>query len=360
MPVRILGMIGVNPPAGATVHVIAGSISPSWIASHSRTHEEAGYDEVLVGYYSTSAEGFSVALHAAANTEKLSYLVAHRPGRVLPALMARKIATFDALTNGRLSVHVIIGGSDAEQQQEGDFTSKHERYERGGEYLDIMRKAWVSSEPFDYEGKYYSVRGCFSEVKPVQKPYPTLFFGGSSEGALEMGARHCDAFAMFGEPLKETAERIADYRARCLAHGRTARFNISFRPIIADTEGAAWDKAHKILDKIKTPESGKAKPISHSGERLMALASRGELHDERLWMPIAGATSGAGNTTCLVGTPEQVAAAILKYYRLGIASFLIRGFDPVADVQEFGRELIPRIRSGAIEIDKEQQTSAAE
>jgi alkanesulfonate monooxygenase len=53
-----------------------------------------------------------------------------------------------------------------------------------------------------------------------------------------------------------------------------------------------------------------------------------------------------------VGTAEQVAEAILGYYRLGVASFLIRGFDPVADTTEFGRELIPRIKAGAIEIDK--------
>jgi alkanesulfonate monooxygenase len=48
-----------------------------------------------------------------------------------------------------------------------------------------------------------------------------------------------------------------------------------------------------------------------------------------------------------------VAEAILRYYRLGIASFLIRGFDPVADTTEFGRELIPRIKLGAIEIDRQ-------
>ena len=46
----------------------------------------------------------------------------------------------------------------------------------------------------------------------------------------------------------------------------------------------------------------------------MEIASRGEVHDERLWMPIAEATGARGNTTCLVGTPEQVADAMLEYY----------------------------------------------
>jgi alkanesulfonate monooxygenase len=78
-----------------------------------------------------------------------------------------------------------------------------------------------------------------------------------------------------------------------------------------------------------------------------------EVHDERLWMGITKATGALGNTSCLVGTAEQVAEAVLGYYRLGIGSFLMRGFDPVGDTVAFGRELIPRIKAGALEIDRE-------
>ena len=68
-------------------------------------------------------------------------------------------------------------------------------------------------------------------------------------------------------------------------------------------------------------------------------------------MGITKATGALGSTSCLVGTAEQVADAILAYYRLGISSFLLRGFDPLSDATEFGRELIPRIRTGAATID---------
>ena len=84
----------------------------------------------------------------------------------------------------------------------------------------------------------------------------------------------------------------------------------------------------------------------------MHFAMERDIHDERLWMPIARATGALGNTSCLVGTPEQVAEAILKYYTLGVDSFLIRGFDPFNDTVEFGQELIPLIKQGAIEIDR--------
>ena len=43
---------------------------------------------------------------------------------------------------------------------------------------------------------------------------------------------------------------------------------------------------------------------------------------------------------------------MLEYYKLGVHSFLIRGFDPFNDTIDFGRELIPRLREGAAELDR--------
>ncbi|WP_421989256.1 LLM class flavin-dependent oxidoreductase [Roseococcus sp.] len=351
MSVRVIGMIGVEPPKGTTLHVIAGGVSPSFLAEFAQTHEKAGFDQVLVGYYSSSAEGFNVASYAAAHTKTLSYLIAHRPGIVSPTLAARAAATFDHLSNGRLSMHIIAGVTDKEQESEGDFLSKDDRYARAAEYLGVMRKLWTSGTPFDHAGRYYRFNGAWSAVKPLQQPYPKLFFGGSSEAAIEMGAEHCDSYALYGEPLKETAERMADFRKRAAKFGRAPGFNISFRPIIAPTEGQAWDKARKMLQDLENaglPRHAQDK----SAERMLAIAARGDVHDERLWLPIAKATGAKGNTSCLVGTPRQVADAMLKYYELGVGSFLIRGFDPVADTTEFGRELIPMLKAGAAELDQ--------
>ena len=94
-------------------------------------------------------------------------------------------------------------------------------------------------------------------------------------------------------------------------------------------------------------------PVDNAGRRQFALAQEKDVHDERLWMGITKATGALGNTSCLVGTAEQVADSLLAYYRLGVSSFLIRGFDPVSDTIEFGRELIPRLRAGVLEIDRQ-------
>src|ERR1700726_4059177 len=234
MPIRIIGMIGVTPPASdATLHVIEGGLSPDYVTQAARAHEASGFDLVLVGYSSSSAEGFLVALHAAAQTRRLGYLVAHRPGFVAPTLLARKIATFDHLTGGRLAVHIITGKSDDEQHGDGDFSPKDERYRRAAEYLELMKLVWSNEQPFDFAGDFYRVKGAHSDIRPLQQPHPLLFFGGASLGAIEKGARLCDVYAIYAEPLASTRERMAVFRAQAAAFGRTVGFNVSLRPIIA-------------------------------------------------------------------------------------------------------------------------------
>src|SRR6201997_4265191 len=360
MPMRVIGMIGVTPPtSAATLHVIEGGLSPNYVAEAARAHEASGFDLVLVGYSSSSAEGFLVALHAAARTERLGYLIAHRPGFVSPTLMARKIATFDHLSGGRIALPIITGKTDDEQEGDGDFTPKAERYRRAAEYLELMQLTWSSEQPFDFAGEFYRVKGAHSDVCPLQNPHPLLFFGGASEGALAMGARLCDVYAIYAEPLASTRERVREFRAQAAAFGRVPGFNVSVRPIIAASEGAAWDKANRALAAVSGKKGWSRQeqavgPVDNAGKRLMRFAFESDVHDERLWMPIARATGALGNTSCLVGTAEQVAAAILEYYKLGVGSVLIRGFDPMNDTVDFGRELIPRIKAGAAEVDRLQ------
>jgi alkanesulfonate monooxygenase len=348
MPIEFIGMIGVRPEGadGAAVHVIGGEIDPAWVRDFSRAHEQAGFDKVLVGYTATSAEGFVVASYAAAQTERLGFLIAHRPGFVAPTLAARKAATFDQFTGGRIALHIITGGSDLDQARDGDWLDHDTRYRRTDEYLTLMRRVWTEDRPFDHAGEFYRVAKAYSEIKPLQKPHVPLYFGGASEAAHRIGAKHSDVYMLWGEPLAAIRERIATVRAAGAEWGRTPRISISLRPIIAPTEEKAWDKARRILATVVAKQGDRTLPLPEAvgARRLVDFARRGEVHDKRLWTPIAAAVGGAGNTTALVGTPEQVAESLLDYHDLGVTTLLIRGFDPLADAVEYGRELIPLVR----------------
>jgi alkanesulfonate monooxygenase len=358
MPVEFIGMISTR--AQSEIHRSSGpSIDRSYVRAFSRAHEEAGFDKVLVGYSAGRPDGLQVAAYAAAHTEHLHFLIAHRPGVVFPTVAARSFATLDQFTEGRVALHAITGGNDAEQRRDGDYLSKDERYARTDEYLDILQKAWTSSEPFSYEGTYYRLENSSSEVRPFQHPRIPIYFGGSSEAAYRVGAKHADVYALWGEPLAETAEQIAIVRADAAKYGRSPRFSVSFRPILGPTETLAWERAERILamvqDSVRSSGahfapshirySPDAQPQNVGSQRLLAAAAAGERHDRALWTPLAAATGAAGNSTALVGTPETVAQALLDYIDIGVTTLLIRGYDPYEDAIDYGRYLLPLVRS---------------
>jgi alkanesulfonate monooxygenase SsuD/methylene tetrahydromethanopterin reductase-like flavin-dependent oxidoreductase (luciferase family) len=138
--------------------------------------------------------------------------------------MARKIATFDHLTNGRLAVHIITGKTDDEQQGDGDFSPKTERYRRAAEYLELMKLAWSSERPFDFCGEFYRVKAASSDVRPQQEPHPLLFFGAASDGAFAMGTRLCDVYAIYAEPLASNASPASGPKQRPSGGRRASTF----------------------------------------------------------------------------------------------------------------------------------------
>ena len=347
MSVEFIGYVGTNNVS--EIHPATG-FDREWVKKAAAAHEEGGFDRVLVAQGSSSPDSQVVTTYAAAHTSKIKFLLAHRPGFEGPALAARKLATIDQFSAGRLAVHIITGGADAEMRRDGDYLSKDERYQRTDEYLEIARKVWMSGAPFDHEGKYYRYEGAFADVKPVQKPHIPIFFGGSSEIAIEVAARHADVYAFWGEPLAQAQETIAQVRKAAAKYGRRIGFSLSLRPILAATEEAAWARAERIREraialreKAGLPVSGHTPPNVGS-QRLLEAAALGERHDKRLYTGIAAVTGAAGNSTSLVGTAEQVADALLDYYDLGITNFLIRGFDPYEDAVDYGANLIPLVR----------------
>ena len=349
MSIDFIGMIGhrryseIHPPTGPVVDI-------DYIDRFARAHETGGFDRILIGYFSEAPDGFLIAARAAFVTQRLGLMLAHRPGFVAPTLAARKLATLDHVSGGRAAVHIISGGDDADQRRDGDYLGHDERYARTDEYLEVLKKIWTSQEPVSHHGQYYRFEEAFAQVKPLQQPHIPIYFGGSSEAAIRVAGKHADIFALWGETHDQVRETIARVRTSAAQHGRSVRFSLSLRPILADTEAAAWARAEHILAETKRLRGAAmlgdpaSKPQNTGSQRLLEAASRGTVLDRRLWTAVAAATGAKGNTTALVGTPEQVAEALLDYYDLGVTTFLIRGFDPIEDAIHYGRDLLPLVR----------------
>lgn len=350
-------------------------VDPKYLADIARAHEDAGFDRVLVGYGAVAPETWSMATAVLACTSKLKVLVAQRPGIIPPVLLARTAATVENIHGaGRVAVHVITGGDEADQRREGDFVPHDTRYRRTAEVMDIVRRTWSSEEPFDYAGEFFRFEGAFSSVKPTAPGSIPLYFAGASAPAIEVGAAWADVYAFWGEPLAAVAARKATIDSAAAAVGRRLRYSVSLRPIIADTEDEAWERAEWIAEtaaeriaQAKEKMAGREDTYAGLGgsrnatfsidrdtggttsvgrKRLIEMSSTQDRYDERLWMKVANLTGAAGNSTALVGTPQQVADAALKYCDLGVTTLLFKGFEPLVDAIDYGERLVPLLRAG--------------
>ena len=244
---EIIGMVGTREISESRGSFDGPPVDPGYLARFAQAHEAAGFDRVLIGYHATGPDGFAVAAHVLNATTRLKVLIAHRPGFVAPTLVARKLATLDQLTGGgRVAIHHITGGDELDQKRDGDFADHDRRYARTAEFMGLLRRELTAAEPFDHDGEFYRVRGAFSYVKPATADGIPLYFGGASPAAISVGAEHADVYMLWGEPVAQIAERIAGIRAEAARHGRTVRFSLSVRPIVGQTEEAAWRRAEEI------------------------------------------------------------------------------------------------------------------
>jgi alkanesulfonate monooxygenase len=223
--------------------------------------------------------------------------------------------------------------------------------------MQLLRLAWTSPEPFDFEGEFYRVKDVRQGIRPYHEHGIPLFFGGSSAVALDVAARHADLYAMFGEPVDDIRATIADVKARAAAYGRELAYSVSLRPILGDTEDEAWERAHRFLEIVQSRKQASVastrflrgvasaeRSKAEGAQRLLRAAAQGDVRDTRLWMAIARETGASANTTAPVGTPDQVAETIVGYVEAGATNILIRGFEPLKDTPWYGRELVPRVR----------------
>ncbi|WP_293781126.1 FMNH2-dependent alkanesulfonate monooxygenase [uncultured Oxalicibacterium sp.] len=314
-----------------------------------------GYDGVLLPTGRSCEDAWVAASSLIGATRKLKFLVAVRPGLSTPGQAVRMAATFDRLSKGRLLINVVTGGDQAELEADGLWAPHAERYEISDEFLKVWRASLAGEggdAGFDFEGKHIKVKGAKTLYPPVQKPYPPLYFGGSSEAAHELAAEQVDVYLTWGEPPAAVAEKIADIRARAAKHGRTVKFGIRLHVIVRDTNEEAWRDADELIkyvddDLIARAQASFAKMDSEGQRRMAAL--HGGRKDKlevspNLWAGVGLVRGGAG--TALVGDAETVAARMREYADLGIETFILSGYPHLEESYRFAELVFPLLGKG--------------
>lgn len=338
------------PTGGDTRHLGAAKsarpVSNQYLQQVAVAADNLGYDGILVPVGSGCEDPWITASTLVPLTRRLRFLVAVRTAVAKPTAVARIAATLDRASGGRLMINVVPGGNAAELAGDGIFLDHDARYAEADEFLTIYRQL-LAGQKVDFEGEYHKVQNAQQKFPPVQKPYPPVYFGGSSEAAHELAGKHVDAYLSWGEPPAAVAEKIADVRAKAAKHGRTVKFGVRLHVIVRETNEEAWAAAEDLIrhvddETIAATLKDYAAYDSVGQQRMTALhgGKRDKLEiSPNLWAGVGLARGGAG--TALVGDPQTVAARLLEYADLGVESFVLSGYPHLEEAYRFAELVFP-------------------
>ncbi|SDP42451.1 alkanesulfonate monooxygenase [Rhodoferax sp. OV413] len=350
----------------------AREVNFDYLKQVAQAADSMGYEGVLIPTGRSCEDPWVVASALLPVTQRLKFLVAVRPGLHQPSLAARMAATFDRLSGGRLLINLVTGGDQAELEGDGVYLDHAQRYEQSAEFIRIWREILARShdgESFDFGGQYLSVTGAKLLYPPLQKPYPPVYFGGSSDAAHDLAAEQVDTYLTWGEPPAEVAKKVADVRARAAKHGRSVKFGIRLHVIVRETDAEAWAAADSLISKLDDDTVIRAQAafarMDSQGQRRMAALHAGGKKRTRadleispnLWAGVGLVRGGAG--TALVGDPQTVAARMQEYADLGLDTFVLSGYPHLEEAYRFAElvfPLLPRSVQDKLKLPGQQLT----
>jgi len=233
-----------------------------------------------------------------------------------PQTLAKRIVTADHISRGRVIFGAGAGWNKTEFDAYGvPFLSLRERHTQMREGLEVITGLWTSEDSFSYKGRYYSLREAVFSPKPFQKPYPPIWFGGSSLKVLKAVAEYGSGWIPYETHPSRLAARIEILRRMLKRRGREPQevtLALASRTILAPTEDGV-----KEIMKMFCYTQEFIDPNTKTPHRI------------------------------LLGTPKQLVEDLRRYMKIGINHFCL-GFQPptktIEGLQLCAEEVIPKLQ----------------
>ena len=329
----------------------ARELSYAYFQQLARAVDHLGFTGALLatGSHDAWVQGSSLIPY----TENFQHLIAAHPPMLSPTLLAKMMTTFDHFSKGRLRVNIVNG--DAKLMAQSGVHLKHdERYAYTDEFLTVLT-GLLRGESVTFKGKFIHLVDAGLPLAPYQKSGIPLWFGGSSEAAHEVAAKHIDTYLSWGETPEQTESKIRHVKSLAAKYGRAdkIRFGVRLYVIVRETEEAAWAAAQDLYDHMDERAIAGAQAYvagidSIGQQRMSALHGGRKPADLReleiapnLWSGIGLVRHGPG--TALVGSAKQVLSRLDDYRSVGTDVFIVSGMPLLEEAYRFAELVLPHL-----------------
>ena len=231
-----IGLFGANCSSGRAVTMVPERWSGSWPDNLrlARMADEAGIDFLLpigrwkgyggdTDYQGSTLETITWASGLLASTKNITVFGTVHAPLFNPVIAAKEMVTADHIGEGRFGLNIVVGWNEGEFEMFGVEQREHEdRYEYAQEWIDVIKKIWSDQEDFDFQRKYFNMKGVRGKPKPFGGTQPLMMNAGSSPTGQAFAIRNCDAFFLQAsrDSLDETAQRVAGVQRLAKESGR--------------------------------------------------------------------------------------------------------------------------------------------
>ena len=308
--------------------------------------DRLGYSNILLpSSWQVGQDPVVFASGIAPQIRNMSLLVAIRSGEVFPPMLARAVASLDHMLEGRLTLNVIS------PDLPGTRLDSESRYRRSGEAIEILQQVW-SQDHVHFDGEFWQLR--IDTTDPArtwqQNGGPLLYFGGYSEPARALCAKHCDVYLMWPDTEEGLLATMRDLSARAAVHGRTLDFGLRIHVIVRETETAAREAAKRLVSRLDSEVGTEIKHCAQDASSAGVLAqdarraaSEDDWIEDHVWSGIGRARSGCGSA--VVGDPDQVLGRLKRYIDMGIRAFILSGYPHLDECRRFAELVLPQLET---------------
>jgi alkanesulfonate monooxygenase len=307
-----------------------------------RHAEEAGIDSVLISFSRFEPDPILIGCALGQATKKLKFITAYRSVLMQPASFVQQINTLSGLIHGRVAVNIVAGSAKLEQHGYGDFLDHDARYERAEEFLAVCHAFWRSPGEVDFDGRHYRVaRGRLTT--PFLAPgrsSPEIYVSGHSDSAERVALTQGSCLLR----VADTPDRLRSAVNRSRERGVEVclRMCVICRP----TREEAVSVAESLLPEREIARQDRHVAVNDDSVMYREAAAISQGADKWLTRSLwTGLVPYYGPVwTTLLGTPAEIAEALLDYKRIGVTQFIMSGWPEFDEVIIFGREVVPLVR----------------